>query len=617
MEGGMSFLGYLADTFGFVHPIGDLTYQSEPARPLVPPFRLQTIAAILILGLLYAVAGRLGLLTAMPPGYATAVWPASGIALAAILLYGAWIWPGIWLGSFVLNSWVYISLTNGSLSVTSVAAAALIATGASLAPLAAAFLLRRIRVRQSLFSQAGNVVRFAVIGVFGSCLVSAAAGAASLCVVGIVGWADFLPTWWTWWIGDAAGVLVVTPLLLTWSKTKVTFTPWRIVEGVTLMGLLVTVAAIAFGTGNYPFPYIVLPILVAIALRFKQAGATVAIASVFVIGAIYTALGVGPFSNQMRGLNVSLLLFGSFIVVNGLTILILAAVWEDRDAEVLNVAREMEHATLAERQRHLFELYAASVTAESLRKTSELQEATELQLSMVPASLPDIAGFDIAARMQSAQEVGGDYYNALTRRTPNLPPSYLFCVADVSGKGLIASLLMSNFQAMLLTLGDGLSPLGEIASRLSTLLQVHPKSRYITSIIVEFDAVTNVGHYVSAGHPSGILLSADGTVKRLPSTKFPLGMFAEELTNDEAIFSFESGDLLALFTDGVTEAADHSNQEFGETRLLTYLRKVYLRPAADIVAGAIDEVNRFVGSAPQSDDITLLVIKRITPARPE
>jgi sigma-B regulation protein RsbU (phosphoserine phosphatase) len=211
--------------------------------------------------------------------------------------------------------------------------------------------------------------------------------------------------------------------------------------------------------------------------------------------------------------------------------------------------------------------------------------------------------------MHSASQVGGDYYDILPMgKTPDFR-SYLFCVADVAGKGLVASLLMSNFQSMLLTLIDESLPLAEIANRLSSLLQVVPRrSRYVTSVMVQLDVVTRVCHYVNAGHTSGILLRAEGDLEWLSSTGFPIGMFADCTYQSEA-FQLYSGSLVALFSDGFTDALDANGQEFGEGRLVDYLRRACGKPAKDIVEGAFDEINRFIGSAPQFDDITLLVFK--------
>jgi serine phosphatase RsbU (regulator of sigma subunit) len=562
-----------------------------------------TLAAILILAVLYAAAGRVGLLTAIPPGYVTAIWPSSGIALAAVLLRDKRIWPGIWLGSFAINNWAYVRYTGSRPSLLSVLAAALIAFGASTAALCGAFMLRRITRSTDLFRRTGRVIGFIAIGVMGSCLISATIGTTSLFLLGLIPWAHFSRTWWTWWLGDAAGVLVITPLLLTWTKTIGKFQGWRPLEALVLLVLLIATSSIAFSYQRYPLSYIVLPVLIAAALRFRQAGATAAIALAFFIGAIYTTRHRGPFAAQNLTQNESLLLLGGFMLLTGFTTLILAAAWSECEEETLEVAS-------AACQRQLIQVHVMTIEAENLRKTRDLEEAAELQLSMLPTCIPEIPGLEVSAHMHSTREVGGDYYDILPvkGRTDDCC-SYLFCVADVSGKGLVASLLMSNFQTMLMTLQDESLLLAETASRLGALIYAMPRSRYITAIMVELDPQTGIGHYVNAGHISGILLRAEGDLEWLPSTGFPLGMFAD-VTYHEETFRFRRGDVLALLSDGFTDAMDVNGQEFGEARLADYLRGVCCRSAKDIVAGAFEEVNHFVGSAPQFDDITLVVLKR-------
>jgi serine phosphatase RsbU (regulator of sigma subunit) len=479
----------------------------------------------------------------------------------------------------------------------------LIAFGASTAALCGAFLLRRITRSADFFYRTGRVIGFIAIGVLGSCLISATIGTTSLFLLGLIPWAHYARTWWTWWLGDAAGVLAITPLLLAWYKTRGRFQGWRVVEALALLMLLIATSCVAFGYQRYPLSYIVLPVLIAAALRFKQAGATAAIALTYFIGIIYTIHGRGPFATHDLSVNESLLLLGGFMLLTGFTTLILAAAWSECEEEALEVAA-------GACQRQLIQVHVMTVEAENLRRMKELEEASEVQLSMLPTSIPDIPGLEVSAHMHSAREVGGDYYDILPMKgRADDCCSYLFCVADVTGKGLVASLLMSNFQTMLMTLLDESLLLAEIASRLGALLFATPRSRYITAIMVELDPQTGIGHYVNAGHTRGILLRAEGDLEWLPSTGFPLGMFAD-ITYYEETFHFDRGDVLALLSDGFTDAMDANGEEFGETRLADYLRLASCRSANSIVAGAFEEVTHFAGPVPQFDDITLVVLKK-------
>lgn len=252
-------------------------------------------------------------------------------------------------------------------------------------------------------------------------------------------------------------------------------------------------------------------------------------------------------------------------------------------------------------------------TVESEKVKQELELAASIQAKLFPDELPRLAGYDLAAHNRPARQCGGDYYDALPTvlRAGATEGAYLFCVADVSGKGLPASLLMSNMQATLRALLNRSTSLAELAAHTNDLLHATtPSNKYVTAILAEFEPQTGRTIYVNAGHNGGLLLRCNGEHEWLKPTGTPVGLFPG-LPYDEAEVRLEPGDLLALFSDGVPEAQDTSDEEFGEDRLLAYLRTVCDESAADIVAGVFREVDLFAGAAPQFDDITLVVIKRM------
>ena len=174
-------------------------------------------AGVLGLAAAYLVTGKLGLSLAISPGYATIVWPPSGVALAALLARGTFLWPGVFLGSFANN--VHRALDQGTFSFDSAPAYVGIALGATLQALAAVWLTRRSIGFPTLFDQPLKALRFLFLGGPLACLVSATVGCLSLLAVGAVTAADFPFSWWTWWAGDTIGVLTFTPLLLVWLGT--------------------------------------------------------------------------------------------------------------------------------------------------------------------------------------------------------------------------------------------------------------------------------------------------------------------------------------------------------------------------------------------------------------
>jgi len=255
-------------------------------------------------------------------------------------------------------------------------------------------------------------------------------------------------------------------------------------------------------------------------------------------------------------------------------------------------------------------------TLERKKMEQELALAATIQQNLFPAVLPKLAGFDLAARNRPARSCGGDYYDALGFNTPEGTCCHLICVADVSGKGLPASLLMSNMQATMRALLGRIPSLTDLATHTNALLYATtPSNKYVTAILVELDPATGKGRYVSAGHQDCLLLRANGEAEWLTSTGTPLGLMEPDIIElmspyEERYFEMQPGDLMALFSDGVTEAQDEDENEYGEARVADFLRPIALEPATDIVEKVFTEIDRFAGSAPQYDDITLFVIKR-------
>ena len=261
-------------------------------------------------------------------------------------------------------------------------------------------------------------------------------------------------------------------------------------------------------------------------------------------------------------------------------------------------------------------------TLERKKIEKELELAATIQAGLFPECLPIISGYDLAARNRAALWCGGDYYDVLQVEAGDVggDPSYLLCVADVSGKGLSASLLMSNMQATLRALLGRVPSLVELAARTNELLHATtPSNKFVTAILLEITPATGEARYVNAGHGDCLLLRKHGGVaERLESTGLPLGMMPSEMLQmlgkgyEEKSLQLHAGDLLALYSDGVTEAYDEGENEWGDERLLQCLRPVADAPAQAIVTKVFEEIDRFAGTAPQHDDITVLLIKRMT-----
>ncbi len=240
----------------------------------------------------------------------------------------------------------------------------------------------------------------------------------------------------------------------------------------------------------------------------------------------------------------------------------------------------------------------------------ELALAAAIQQGLFPASLPPLQSSDIAARNRQAKQVGGDYYDAIPTGQPGPSQPHLLCVVDISGKGMFASILMSNIQATLRALLSQDCGLPVLASRANDLLYATtPSNRYATAIMVFYNPASGECTWVNCGHNDGVILRANGAVEMLECSGIALGLFPKRAYPSQD-FVLHDGDLLALYSDGVTEAQDNADNEFGIDRLVDCLRAHSNEDAAAIVDSVFVEIDAFAGSAPQFDDITMMVMKR-------
>jgi len=238
----------------------------------------------------------------------------------------------------------------------------------------------------------------------------------------------------------------------------------------------------------------------------------------------------------------------------------------------------------------------------------ELSLAAAIQEGLFPASLPQLPGVDVAARTRPARQVGGDLYDAVLAGA-EADHQFIFCVADVTGKGLPASLIMSSMQASLRALATAQCSLCDLAGRISELLYVStPGNKFVTGVFVHIDGRSGACRIVNAGHNEALLMRADGSVEVYNATGMALGLFPGA-TYTEQTFGLGSGDLLAVYSDGVSEAWNLAEEEFGMDRLTRCLAGVRHDSAGAIVEAVFADLDAFVGAAPQHDDITFLALK--------
>jgi PAS domain S-box-containing protein len=265
-------------------------------------------AQVGLLAAVYFTAAKLALLVAIPPGYATAVWPPSGIALAALLLWGNRLWPGVWIGSFAANLMV-----EGAPLV-----AAAFATGSSLQAFAVATLVRRRLGVPRRFARVRDVLVFVGL-VAGGAVIAPTVALVPLGAIYPLQVPDLASNWWTWWQGDACGMLIFAPLILSWTARGIHWTRQRIAEAVVFAVLLLVAGGIVFSSG-FGRTFVMVPFIVWAAFRFGQREVTTTSAAICAMALWFTLRReIGPFADLPPNETLLLLLiFVSTIVVTGL-----------------------------------------------------------------------------------------------------------------------------------------------------------------------------------------------------------------------------------------------------------------------------------------------------------
>ena len=286
----------------------------------------------------YVLAARAGLTLDAVSGFASLVWAPTGIALAAVLLAGGRIWPGVFIGALVAN------VITGA----PVLAAAGIAAGNTLEAVAGAYALRRVPGFRLRLDSLRNVFALIVLAALLSTMISATIGVASLYLAGLTPQANVAETWRTWWIGDAMGALLVAPLILVWAApprkpllTRHLGEAAVLVLGILLAGLIVLTLSVSRGGGPLSHAYIFFPFLMWAAIRFGQRGAVTATVLVSAIAIAGTVVGRGPFIQPT--LHAGLLALQTFMGITAATFLVLGASVSERERsrEQLRAARDI------------------------------------------------------------------------------------------------------------------------------------------------------------------------------------------------------------------------------------------------------------------------------------
>jgi sigma-B regulation protein RsbU (phosphoserine phosphatase) len=242
-----------------------------------------------------------------------------------------------------------------------------------------------------------------------------------------------------------------------------------------------------------------------------------------------------------------------------------------------------------------------------LKMEQEVRLAAKIQSDLLPQTPPSIPGYEIACMNIPAQEVGGDHYDFIPIDDRRLA----MCLGDVSGKGLPASLLMSNLQATLRSQAFSDPTPQQCVQRANTLLfQSTSPEKYATLFYCLLDYADHQLTFTNAGHEFPFLVTRNGEVHRLQQGGLPVGMM-ENFPFEQQCRPVLPGDLLVISSDGIAEAMNASREQFGDDRLGDLIRQIRDGTAGDVLNEIVKAVKAHVGVSPQMDDMTLVVLKRL------
>jgi len=245
---------------------------------------------------------------------------------------------------------------------------------------------------------------------------------------------------------------------------------------------------------------------------------------------------------------------------------------------------------------------------EKERIEKEMSLAASIQQKIIPEKLPQIAGYELAGMNIPSREVGGDYYDCIDIGEGK----YALIMADVSGKGISAALLVSTLNAALYSYLEFNLPTTELAEKLNKLIyKSSPPDKYITFFTAILDSNSGELDIVNAGHNPGLLLKKDGTLEKIEAGGTGLGMLDFGFPYTGQRLTLNKGDKLFLYTDGIPEAMNINEEEYSDEKMIEFLRNNSDLIPEEFISSIVNDVKKHVGEAEQSDDITSLFLKRI------
>ncbi|GAB4138615.1 MAG: hypothetical protein Fur0046_13240 [Cyanobacteria bacterium J069] len=551
----------------------------------------------------------------LPEAASTPVWFAGGVAVGAMLAFGVELWLGVFASILVLE----FILFKGWLGLENLMLAIAVTLIATLGKVLAAVWSDRLTQERSLLDSPADVVRFILVS-FLSHLPIGMLCAALVCAFGKAPWGTYPQVFITWWLSDAFGILLVAPLLVAWSRDIPPFQTamrQRWPEAAAIMALVVVISETAL-TGDYPVEYLLIPVIVWAAFRFRSPGATLLMVLLSLLAVVSTAQGKGSFARP--SLNESLLLLQSCIAAIALTTLLLCAVLHQND-QSKQALRDANHSLEDRVQRRTAQLAQANAEIsdlnqrlkdENLRMAAELNVVRQIQDMILPSAedLSAIPSLDVSAFTDLADEDSTDYFDVL--ETDGI---ITLSIGIVGGRGLESGVLMLMVQTAVRTLAElrernSVRFLQTLNRTLYKNIERLSTQQRLTLAVVNY---LNGSLSISGQHEDLVVVRASGRVERVSMTDLilPLGLeFDITAFTKRASVELQPGDGILLYTSSLPGALDANSVMYGLERLYKVIGQCWAEPAIAIRRAVIQDVRQHMGQENVLDSLSLLVLKR-------
>lgn len=559
---------------------------------------------LVVVAVAYYLGARLGLLLSLVEENVTPLWPPTGIAVAAFVILGRRFWPAVAVAAFVVN----LPVSEGLLPALATAA------GNTLAPLVAALLLERLGFRRQLDRQRDALA--IVLVAICSTVISATIGSLALAWSAGIPAGQLPATLAVWWTGDAMGILMVTPFLLSVPLFR-ELPSWPVRQWIELAAiLLVVVVASSWAAQSLQVIFLSLPVVGWAAWRFQLRGAAPAALLASVVTTFSASRGLGIFRG--RPLLDQMLALHTFNACIALTSFVLAALVSERnsataalqqaaaDLEARVEVRTAELSALNEQlETEIRERFEAQeqLTQEEARAKREHDIAETLQRSLLPPQLPVVPGIEVAARYVPATsdvQIGGDWYDVL-----QLPDGEVgLVIGDVAGHGVSAAATMAQVRMALRVYALQNTSPSSVLHSVHGLVSQLPMPEMVTLLYAVLDPRTRRLRVASAGHPPVLTFDAAGAHYLEVGLAPPVGVTAEAYY-DESTHLLQPGSTLLLYTDGLVERRGTSI-----THGLDRLREAAAAVAAEDLERLCDHLlASMIEPSRVADDVALIAVR--------